>query len=105
MIGIANYRPISVLTSFSKVFEKIIYERLLQYININNILIEEQFGFRPATSTDKASYRFINKILNAMNGKKRWLEASSVTYRRCLIVSTITSINKIRILWSNRNTL
>jgi hypothetical protein len=50
--NMANYRPVSLLTSFSKVFEKIVYERLLQHININNISVEEQFGFRPATSTD-----------------------------------------------------
>jgi hypothetical protein len=62
----ANCRPISLLISFSKIFEKIIYERLLQHINVNNVLVEEQFGFRPATSTDKASYRLINEILNAM---------------------------------------
>jgi Notch-like protein len=38
-----NYRPISLLTSFFKVFEKkIIYERLLQHINVNNILVEEK---------------------------------------------------------------
>jgi hypothetical protein len=55
--NMANYRPISVLTSFSKIFEKIIYERLLQHIQVNNLLLEEQFGFRPATSIDKASYR------------------------------------------------
>jgi hypothetical protein len=54
--NMANYSPISLLTSFSKAIEKIIYERLLQHINVNNILAEEQFGFRPATSTDKASY-------------------------------------------------
>jgi hypothetical protein len=32
--------------------------------------LEEQFGFRPATSTDKASYRLISKILDAMNERK-----------------------------------
>jgi hypothetical protein len=67
----ANYSPISLLTPFSKVFEKIVCERLLQdTININNIILEEQFGFRPATSKDKASYRLINKILNAMSERK-----------------------------------
>jgi hypothetical protein len=85
----ANYRPISLLTPFSKVFKKIIYQRLLQHINFNNVLAEEQFGFRPATSTGKASNRLMNEILSAM--KERWLEASSVTYRRILIVLTITS--------------
>jgi hypothetical protein len=42
---VANYRPISLLTSFSKVFEKIIYDRLLKCIETNNILAVEQFGF------------------------------------------------------------
>jgi hypothetical protein len=65
--NMANYRLISLLTSFSKVLEQIIYERLLQHINVNNILVEEQFGFRPAISTDKASYQLISEILNAMN--------------------------------------
>jgi hypothetical protein len=40
----------SLLTSFSKFFEKITSERLLQYIEINNILVEEHFGFRPSAS-------------------------------------------------------
>jgi hypothetical protein len=63
----ANY---TLLTSFPKVFEKIIYERLLQHISVNNILVEEQFRVRPVTSADKASYRLINEILNAMNERK-----------------------------------
>jgi hypothetical protein len=68
--NMANYRQISLLTSFSKAFEKIMYEKLLQHIKVNNILVEEQFGFRPATATDKASYRLINEILNVMNDRK-----------------------------------
>jgi hypothetical protein len=52
-----NYRPISLLTSFSKVFEKIMYEKLFQHIDINNSLVEEQFGFRSSASTSTASYR------------------------------------------------
>jgi hypothetical protein len=66
----ANYRPISLLTSFFEVFKKIIYQRLLQHIKVNNILVDEQFGFKPATSTNKASYRLINEILNATNERK-----------------------------------
>jgi hypothetical protein len=47
--NMASYTPISLLTSFSKVFEKkIIYETLLQHINVNNILVDEQFGFKMA---------------------------------------------------------
>jgi hypothetical protein len=60
--NMANYRPVSLLTSFSKIFEKIMYERLLQHINVNNSLVEEQFGFRSVTSADRASYILINEI-------------------------------------------
>ena len=42
----SNYRPVSLLTSFSKIIEKIIYVRLYRYLNANNILVKEQFGFR-----------------------------------------------------------
>jgi hypothetical protein len=54
--NMTNYRTISLLTSFPKILKKIIYERLPQDIEINNISVEEQFGFRPSASTDKASY-------------------------------------------------
>jgi Notch-like protein len=41
---IPNYRPISLLTSFSKVFE-VIYNRVHNHIKVNNILAKEQYGF------------------------------------------------------------
>ena len=66
---VTNYRPISLLTSFSKVFEKMIYGILLQHVTINNISVEEQFGFRTSSSTDKASYKLIDEILNALNNR------------------------------------
>jgi len=55
--NVANYRPISLPTSFSKVFERIIYDRLLKHIETNYILAVEQFGFRTSSSTEKASYK------------------------------------------------
>jgi hypothetical protein len=42
----SNHRPVSVLTAFSKVFEKVIYARLHQHLDNYNILVNEQFGFR-----------------------------------------------------------
>ena len=53
---ISNYRPVSQFTSFSKIFEKVIYNRLYHHIiNNNHILINEQFGFTHASSTDIVS--------------------------------------------------
>jgi Notch-like protein len=44
--NVSNYRPISLLTSFSKIFEKIIYNRLITHITSNNIFTNSHFGFR-----------------------------------------------------------
>ena len=49
-----NYRPISLLPQMSKIVEKIIKERLLNYINKHNIFIDNQFGFRIGRSTANA---------------------------------------------------
>jgi hypothetical protein len=47
-VEISAYRPISLLISFSKIFEKVIYNRLLQHTKGNNILYNialDQYGF------------------------------------------------------------
>jgi hypothetical protein len=66
---ISNYRPVSPLTSFSKVFEKIMYNRLFRHLNDNNILVEEQFGFRKNLTTKKANYELFNEIVSALDDK------------------------------------
>jgi hypothetical protein len=65
---ISNYRPISLLTSFSKILE-VIFKRLHNHVNNNNILAQEQFGFRNNSSIETASYYLINNILEALNNK------------------------------------
>jgi hypothetical protein len=54
----------------SKVFEKVICARLYQHLNNHNILVNEQFGFRAQSSTEKATFILINEILEALNSKK-----------------------------------
>ena len=66
---IANYRPISLLPVFSKIFEKVLYKRLYNHLSSNNILAKEQFGFRCNTSTEMAIYTLINSILLSLNAK------------------------------------
>ena len=48
---IQNYCPISVLTSFSKIFEKVMFNRILLYLESNKILNPSQYGFRKNHST------------------------------------------------------
>jgi hypothetical protein len=69
----SNYRPISLLTSFSKIFEKVICNRLHYHIEVNNILVNEQYGFRNNSSTEIASYKLINNILKALKNKMYFL--------------------------------
>jgi hypothetical protein len=64
---IMNYRPIFLLTSFSKINEKFIYVRLLDHINSNCILVNEEYGFRTRSLTEQATFSLINNVLTAMN--------------------------------------
>jgi hypothetical protein len=57
------------LTTFSKITEKLIHARLISHIEDNNILVTEQYGFRAQSSTEKAAYTLIDKILMALNNK------------------------------------
>jgi hypothetical protein len=69
-VNMTNYRSISLLTSFSKVVEKVIYIRLHQHIMSNKILVNEHYSFRSNSSTEKALYKLMNEILTALNNKK-----------------------------------
>jgi len=60
------YRPISLLTSFSKVFEKALYIRLTEHFNSNKLLVGNQFGFRKGVATEDAIFELKNEILNAL---------------------------------------
>lgn len=66
-----NYRPISVLTSTSKILEKLINYRLLQYLNKFNLLSNSQYGFRKGKSTEDAIINLTSLISKEVdNGKK-----------------------------------
>ena len=64
---ITNYRPISVLPSFSKVFEKIVHNRLSSYLKSNEILKHNQFGFRQNHSTYMAIQDMYNRISESID--------------------------------------
>ena len=56
--SLGDFRPISLLCVFSKVFEKIIETNMTKFVNKNNILTPSQFGFRENSSTDLAITTF-----------------------------------------------
>ena len=59
---IVNYRPVSILPIFGKIFEKILYSRIYSFMCSKNIISETQFGFRKNYSTNHAIQHSVNFI-------------------------------------------
>ena len=64
-----NYRPISVLPIFSKIVERIVYNRLYSFLSQNNILCCNQYGFRSNYSVEFALINLHDNILNFIDKK------------------------------------
>ena len=62
-----NYRPISILPTISKIFERVIYNQLYEYFNTNNLLAEEQYGFRTNHSTEYAAIKLVDHLSKEMD--------------------------------------
>jgi hypothetical protein len=68
-LDMTNFRPISLLISFSKILEKIIAKRIQKHATQYQIVANKQYGFRSSVSTNNASHTLIHEILSAMNNK------------------------------------
>ena len=62
-----NYRPISLLSSFSKLLEKVAANQIMKYLNKFKLLYEHQYGFRAKHNTTQPLIHFLDKIYNALN--------------------------------------
>jgi hypothetical protein len=62
-----NYRPISLLSSISKVLEKIVSEKLLRHLTENDLLYVHQYGFIPKKSAEHNLLHIINYVSAALN--------------------------------------
>ena len=61
-----NYRPISLLSNVSKIFERIMYSRLEDFLKFTDVLYKFQFGFRKQYSTNHALFSIVEKIRSAL---------------------------------------
>jgi hypothetical protein len=71
----SSYRPISLLSTLSKVFEKIILKRMLWHIDSANIIPPHQFGFRPKHSTVHQILRIYETVVQGFEQKKHTVAA------------------------------
>ena len=65
-----NYRPISLLSIFDKIMEKIMHNRLYHFLEVNNILYSKQFGSRKNNSTMNALINITEKIIESIDKGK-----------------------------------
>ena len=65
--SIENYRPISLLSSISKVFEILVFNQLYQYLDVNNLLFDSQYGFRKQYSTELAALELIDRVHKSLD--------------------------------------
>ena len=61
-VDYANYRPISLLSNIEKIIEKLMYKRLSNFLDINNLVYSLQFGFRQKYSTTHALINLTESI-------------------------------------------
>ena len=66
-----NYRPISLLPTISKIFERVMFIQLYSYLNANNLLSEQQYGFRSQHSTELACIKLVDYITTEIDNIKK----------------------------------
>ena len=66
-----NYRPISILPSVSKVFERIIHDQIYQYFTTSKLFYTSQYGFRTLHSTEFATLELLDRIILYMDKNKQ----------------------------------
>ena len=67
---LGNYRPIAVISPFSKVLERLVYDQLVSYLEKECLLYNFQFGFRKGYSTEYAILETVEKLKSAVDDQK-----------------------------------
>ena len=65
-----NYRPISLVSTFAKIFEKIVSIKLKNHLDIHKLLVPNQFGFQKKISTEHCITQLTNYVSDAINQNK-----------------------------------
>lgn len=63
----SNYRPIALLSTLSKILEKVVSKRLIRHLELNNLLSQNQFGFRSGLSTEDATLKLTGLVTSHLD--------------------------------------
>jgi hypothetical protein len=83
-MSMSNYRPISLLTTFSKVLQKVMHSRLSHYLQANKILEPAQFDFKKAKSIENVAFELADNILK--QSETCMLDQYSVVWQKLSIL-------------------
>ena len=86
--SLKNYRPISLLSSFSKILEKLMFNRITSFLNKFGLLYKHQYGFRQNHSTTHPILHLLNNFAETFNEKE-----SSVISIFCDLTKAFDIIN------------
>lgn len=87
-----NYRPIALLPTFSKILERVVYIRLVNYLETNNILNASQFGFRKGKNISQAIFDLIQTVTKALDS------STCVAGIYCDLSKAFDCVNHLRLL-------
>lgn len=73
--NMGNYRPISLLPIIGKIFEKLYYNRLIYFLDENNIISSNQYGFRKGRCTSDAINKFMEFIVKSLDNQMKTMSA------------------------------
>ena len=70
---VSNYRPITTLSVFSKIFEKHVHKRMTSFISQYNLIKPNQFGFQKNKCTSDAILDFMENVYDSFNDNQHYL--------------------------------
>ena len=90
-----NYRPISLLTTMSKVMEKVIYTRVYTFLTKTGQICETQYGFRSNHSCEHAVYQLIGTVLKNLENKKSTITVMLDLSKAFDTINHVIMLNKL----------
>ena len=82
-----NYKPVSVLCTFSEIFEKIMCDRVAAFLEIFQTLHDNQYGFTKTSSTHMALLTFIDKVKQAIENGEYTIAISCISQRPLILLT------------------